>query len=249
MLNFLRKLRRNNMNSQYLKYALGEILLVVIGILIALSINNWNEDRKAEDYELLLLQEIENAIHYDIKLIDEQFIRRTLRKDSAVQALKELVISNSSVSEQVLIRLIEQTGGGFAQRYNSGPYEALKSNGLDKIKNDSLRALLVSSYDEKLPARMGFISYFNDLYRAPIDDAKRSLIGSRVVDQDGKATIVEYLKTDNALDNPRLHDLLNFEERIAQHSLDRLGQMKEILSNVSVQIQKELRRRKKIQHD
>ncbi|MFC3881537.1 DUF6090 family protein [Algoriphagus namhaensis] len=34
--------------SKYLKYAFGEIVLVVIGILIALSINNWNEDRKAD---------------------------------------------------------------------------------------------------------------------------------------------------------------------------------------------------------
>ena len=41
MLNFLRKLRQKEMiNAKYLKYAIGEIILVVIGILIALSINN-----------------------------------------------------------------------------------------------------------------------------------------------------------------------------------------------------------------
>ena len=36
-----------NKTSRYLKYAIGEIILVVIGILIALQINNWNEDRKS----------------------------------------------------------------------------------------------------------------------------------------------------------------------------------------------------------
>ena len=249
MLNFLRKLRHNNINSKYLKYALGEIILVVIGILIALSINNWNENRNAEKYELLLLQEIDTAIQSDVSLIDAQFIRRTLRKDSAVQALKELVISNRPVNDEVLIKLIQQTGSGFAQRYNSGPYEAIKSNGLDKIKNDSLRALLVNSYDERLPARMSFISYFNGLYQETIDDAKHSLIGSKVIDLNGKATIIEYLKTDNTLQNPKLHYLLNFEEKIANHSLDRLDQMKEILSTMSVQIQKELKKRKGILHD
>ena len=35
-----------NKTGKYFKYAIGEIILVVIGILIALSINNWNEDRK-----------------------------------------------------------------------------------------------------------------------------------------------------------------------------------------------------------
>ncbi len=46
MLHFLRNLRRNNMNSKYLKYAIGEIILVVVGILIAFQVNQWNEERK-----------------------------------------------------------------------------------------------------------------------------------------------------------------------------------------------------------
>ena len=49
MINFFRKIRYNlmekNKTGKYLKYAIGEILLVVIGILIALQINTWNEER------------------------------------------------------------------------------------------------------------------------------------------------------------------------------------------------------------
>ena len=51
MIKFFRKIRQNLLlegkTGKYLKYAVGEIVLVVIGILIALQINNWNEDRKA----------------------------------------------------------------------------------------------------------------------------------------------------------------------------------------------------------
>ena len=50
MIKFFRKIRQNllfeNKTGKYLKYAIGEIVLVVIGILIALQINNWNEERK-----------------------------------------------------------------------------------------------------------------------------------------------------------------------------------------------------------
>ena len=50
MINFFRKKRKKladeNKAAKYARYAIGEIVLVVIGILIALSINNWNENRK-----------------------------------------------------------------------------------------------------------------------------------------------------------------------------------------------------------
>lgn len=68
MLNFLRKLRHNNMKGKYIKYALGEIVLVVIGILIALSINNWNERRKdrlkAVELTKKLKVELEQTVEY-----------------------------------------------------------------------------------------------------------------------------------------------------------------------------------------
>ena len=55
MIKFFRKIRYNlmeqNKTGKYFKYAIGEIVLVVIGILIALSINNWNEERKISSEE------------------------------------------------------------------------------------------------------------------------------------------------------------------------------------------------------
>ena len=49
MIKFFRKIRQNLLSEgktgKYLKYAIGEIILVVIGILIALSINNWNDNQ------------------------------------------------------------------------------------------------------------------------------------------------------------------------------------------------------------
>ena len=75
MIKFFRQIRQNllmeNKTGKYFKYAVGEIILVVIGILIALQINNWNENRKnriAEaDYYCRILEDLE----LNEKLIDE----------------------------------------------------------------------------------------------------------------------------------------------------------------------------------
>jgi len=70
MIKFFRKIRKNllteNKFSKYLIYAIGEIVLVVIGILIALSINNWNEKRKVSKIELDILTGIKNDLDDDI---------------------------------------------------------------------------------------------------------------------------------------------------------------------------------------
>ena len=77
MIKFFRKIRQNllteNKFSKYLIYAIGEIILVVIGILIALSINNWNEkskNKKQEKHVLLQLKEEykENLTELDLKI-------------------------------------------------------------------------------------------------------------------------------------------------------------------------------------
>lgn len=66
MIKFFRYIRQKqvmgNKTSKYIKYAIGEIVLVVIGILIALSINNWNEQRKRNAQEIkLAVQLLEDA--------------------------------------------------------------------------------------------------------------------------------------------------------------------------------------------
>tara|TARA_B100000497_G_scaffold111795_1_gene132133 strand:+ start:1368 stop:1607 length:240 start_codon:yes stop_codon:yes gene_type:complete len=56
--------------SKYLKYAIGEIVLVVIGILIALQINNWNEYQKERKSEKFILAEIRDNLTYDLNDFD-----------------------------------------------------------------------------------------------------------------------------------------------------------------------------------
>ena len=71
MLRFFRQIRQrlltDNKFSKYLLYAIGEILLVVIGILIAFQVDNWNEERKNEEKVKTILSDIMDELTSDIE--------------------------------------------------------------------------------------------------------------------------------------------------------------------------------------
>jgi len=89
MIKFFRKIRYNlieqNKTGKYFKYAIGEIILVVIGILIALSINNWNEEKKTQQRIVSFLIEIQNNLDNDIlkanSIIDNYIIKDSLLRN------------------------------------------------------------------------------------------------------------------------------------------------------------------------
>jgi hypothetical protein len=83
MIKLFRNIRKNllmeNKTSKYLKYAIGEIILVVIGILIALQINNWNEKRKDKAQMRTNINSIKEELKSDViefRTIDEMLKRQ-----------------------------------------------------------------------------------------------------------------------------------------------------------------------------
>ncbi len=72
----------------YIVYALGEILLVVIGILIALRINNWNEERKEQRKEKLTIGILSDEIEKNLTLVREDFVHNNEILDSLTLYLK-----------------------------------------------------------------------------------------------------------------------------------------------------------------
>ena len=157
MIKFFRKIRfdlmEKNKTGKYFKYAFGEIVLVVIGILIALQINTWNGEKKDRAYELKMLSEIKSALKTDMEYF-EWMVDRTNQVDSMLNVISEQVINESIFVDSLYLdadsnwNVLRQ---GTFFRYNSGPYEALKSSGIDKISNDSLRYNLIDFYDYIYP--------------------------------------------------------------------------------------------------
>lgn len=134
-----KKLLTQNKVSKYLLYAIGEILLVVVGILIALQVNNWNEDRLSRQFEIRMLTEIRNAFSDDLGI--SQFLKeRNELKLQGIQEMLKMVASEESYPDTVLLKAYNKMTISYYLNYNLGPYETIKSVGLDKISNDSVRS-------------------------------------------------------------------------------------------------------------
>jgi len=91
MIKFFRKIRQNLLSEgktgKYLKYAIGEIVLVVIGILIALSINNWNEERKEHLQEQELLTQLLSEFKSNLEQLDQKIAMRETMISSSLKLL------------------------------------------------------------------------------------------------------------------------------------------------------------------
>ena len=97
-----------NKTGKYLKYAIGEIVLVVIGILIALSINNWNQERVSKDKAYSFLKQINKDLALDLLyykyminkssdyiLIFDEFGKSKTENDSLLVKLGSIITNNS----------------------------------------------------------------------------------------------------------------------------------------------------------
>jgi len=132
----------DNKKAKYLKYALGEIVLVVIGILIALQINNWNQSVKDKKSLNEYLTKIKTHTAEDIIQLEELSKGRKQIADICKKARNSIL--NKTENENLF--LFKISGAAFVDFYfkpNSGGYESLKnSEYYGKINNTKLDSLL-----------------------------------------------------------------------------------------------------------
>lgn len=108
-----------NKTGKYLKYAFGEIILVVIGILIALGINNWNENRINSESEYVLLQKLkeENSINIESMKSDIDYrneLPDILRNFNSFLKIEDLETNNDSL-QYYLSDIFSSTAYSFTQ--------------------------------------------------------------------------------------------------------------------------------------
>ena len=161
MLHFFRKIRRNlivnNKTSKYLKYAIGEIILVVLGILIALYINEWNKTRLDIQFEKVMLTGIQKDIQYEFNSLKD-WNERTIERVSRISTLDSLLQGEMPVYQKSSDTLFGAVWGLHLWRMdNKAKYENLKSKGLNTIQVDSIRDQLILVYETVYPGFEGHL--------------------------------------------------------------------------------------------
>ncbi|MTE25785.1 hypothetical protein F1003_02470 [Winogradskyella sp. ZXX205] len=126
-----------NKTGKYLKYAIGEIILVVIGILIALQINNWNEDRKVKKLETQIYKELKSDLVQTKNDIEKVISEHKKILKSTQQLIFD--ISNKKSYSDSIYRLFADAGDDFKIIPKTSAFENLKNIGLSTISNDTLR--------------------------------------------------------------------------------------------------------------
>jgi hypothetical protein len=204
MIKFFRKIRNNFLSEgktgMYFKYAVGEIILVVIGILIALGINNWNENRKAEEkvkqFLISLKSDLKNDLDEIIMVTEDQLMRSKaltdaieLSKQSNIKAL----ISKDSTK-------FYEAGRNMTFFPTVGSYKGASNAGLlENINNEELKRSILNLYEhlylrvahngEILDERTGQLDWesrrYVDVTQKKYVFKKRALLDEDFIDQLG----------------------------------------------------------------
>ncbi len=141
MIKFFRKIRQKllseNKLSTYLLYAIGEIILVVIGILIALQINNWNEEKKHQKELQIKVQ----AVLLDMRENDVQIkavLKDLMKQNQAADYIIPIMESDLKIIQDSLKFIMDfnsfTTTPIFTQRNNT--WDFLNTNGMVSELND-----------------------------------------------------------------------------------------------------------------
>lgn len=153
MIKFFRKIRQNLLSEgktgKYFKYAIGEIVLVMIGILLALQVNNWNQRLKNEELSKLYYSDFISEVSSDISTLNSRIVWNEKIMQNVSSIITTLATKNE-LSESELALFYEQSGSLTRESYfipETSTFRQLESNGNGNlIKDKELRDNLYQYY-------------------------------------------------------------------------------------------------------
>jgi hypothetical protein len=128
------------------RYAIGEVVLIVVGVTIALAGTSWFEGRQDRQDESLILQQLRQTLSEDLKSINTTW-EITRQRERNITALLEHLESDRPYTAE-LARNFQSLFGWRTVSIRTAPFEALKVQGYKSISSATLREKLISFYED-----------------------------------------------------------------------------------------------------
>ena len=144
--NIRQKLLSEGKSGRYLKYAFGEILLVVLGILIALQINNWNNKRIEHKKEEIYLVRLKKELSRDTSFLDFQFNIFNNAIKSIKLAIQQSYVTQNNKDDIDSLLSFQNFVAEVLTIHKTTYDDLVNTQNLNVIQNDSLRFLIVEYY-------------------------------------------------------------------------------------------------------
>ena len=207
MIKFFRQIRQKllseNKLSKYLIYAVGEIILVVIGILIALQINNKNEFNKSYTSTVNTLSQLKYELGQDIIFLKNEIAYSKRVKDYFND------IKSKNFNEVNVENTFQYVTANLSKPPISMSYDKLNKSGNIDIIRDS--TLINSLHDYYLEERHKYTKFANYNAEFTSDKIEGYLIYKLEIDENLKSTEASVI---NELDNGNLINLINYQSTV-----------------------------------
>ncbi len=241
--NIRRRLLRENRFTRYLIYAIGEIILVVIGILIALQLNNLNERKKDREYSSVMLKEIYGDLVSDYNILYEGIEPRLERKLNSLDTIKNYMATGIMPSDSTFMLNYYRINLGFFLSQSMGGYEALKQGGINKVTNDNLRNLLFRFYETIIVRLTMFISGHDPQLEDEVQRLEEDLFNYRFKAINDSTFVHMQLPKGNIINHQSLHRIYEKLFRDALNKRNRLESLKKEYLNLISVLESELEER------
>ncbi|MGB5172414.1 MAG: DUF6090 family protein [Eudoraea sp.] len=209
MIKFFRRIRQRllteNKFSKYILYAIGEIVLVVIGILIALQINNWSEERKLNLQEKALLEELQKNLQSNLEILD---VYITLNKERQYQL--SFIINHFDQKKaytDTIGRYLRNARIGEYLSLTTSAFESLKSVGFNVIHDEDLRMKIIELFNYTYDQNIKTIHSISSIQYQSTHEIFVKHLSFLNDDSDGKLIANDY---EELIDNKEIYNLITY---------------------------------------
>ena len=163
MIPLFRKIRKkmadDNKPLKYMRYAIGEIVLVVIGILVALQVNNWNENRIKLNESIIHLQSLKSDLEVDTIYFNQQKREAQKQVDNYLIFFKKSYETQNNIEEVTELIDLAYPFTKYLHVQNSTFLEMVNAGKLNDLANEELKSSIVALYRDYEIARLGNRDY------------------------------------------------------------------------------------------